>query len=238
MASNSNPDTIDKIIKYLAKREGIDKTLKLIRYSSKLVVALTATDSNLHQRCKSIDSSVGVSRKAFRLGKFLQDINSMRKSRATGHLFLLEFLAYGGEGVYFFLEQAVWLIKTGAMTKTHEKQIVYLSACAEFVGYLGSISLSFIKLKELTKLEQSLSEKLTKKREEDGVLDFQLEKKLAATKGLKALRIAAIIQDFADAAIAINDIRGGCDPIISHPVTLALAGLLSGSISSYKNWTA
>jgi hypothetical protein len=57
------------------------------------------------------------------------------------------------------------LIKTGAMPKTHEKQIAYLSAYAEFIGYLGSISLSFIKLKELNILEQSLSEKLHKKRE-------------------------------------------------------------------------
>ncbi len=47
-------------------------------------------------------------RKAFRLGKFLQDVNNLRKSRATGPTYLLEALAYGGEGVYFFIEQAVW----------------------------------------------------------------------------------------------------------------------------------
>lgn len=47
-------------------------------------------------------------RKAFRLGKFLQDINNLRKSKATGYPALLELLAYGGEGVYYFIEQLVW----------------------------------------------------------------------------------------------------------------------------------
>ncbi len=47
-------------------------------------------------------------RKAFRLGKFLQDWNNLRKSQATGVTALLELVAYGGEGVYFFIEQIVW----------------------------------------------------------------------------------------------------------------------------------
>ena len=39
---------------------------------------------------------VHISRKAFRLGKFLQDVNSFRRSQATGPTYLLEVLAYGG----------------------------------------------------------------------------------------------------------------------------------------------
>lgn len=53
-------------------------------------------------------SSSCAHRKAYRLGKFLQDVNNMRKSNATGHLALLELVAYGGEGVYYFIEQIVW----------------------------------------------------------------------------------------------------------------------------------
>jgi len=47
-------------------------------------------------------------RKAFRLGKFLQDVNALRHSRTTGLLALLELVAYGGEGVYYFIEQLAW----------------------------------------------------------------------------------------------------------------------------------
>lgn len=47
-------------------------------------------------------------RKAFRLGKFLQDVNALRHSRTTGYLALLELVAYGGEGTYYFIEQLTW----------------------------------------------------------------------------------------------------------------------------------
>jgi hypothetical protein len=42
------------------------------------------------------------------LGKFLQDLNDLRKSRTTGWTAVLELVAYGGEGVYFFAEQLTW----------------------------------------------------------------------------------------------------------------------------------
>jgi hypothetical protein len=38
----------------------------------------------------------------------LQDINNLRKSNATGGTYLLEAIAYGGEGIYYFVEQFVW----------------------------------------------------------------------------------------------------------------------------------
>jgi hypothetical protein len=44
-------------------------------------------------------------RKAYRLGKFLQDVQHLRKSKATGLTALLELVAYGGEGVYYFIER-------------------------------------------------------------------------------------------------------------------------------------
>ncbi len=56
------------------------------------------------------------------------------------------------------------LIKTGALTKAHEKQLVSLSAWAECIGYIGSITLSFIKLKELTAKERAIRASMEKKR--------------------------------------------------------------------------
>eukprot|EP00955_Chlamydomonas_euryale_P059100 357281-Chlamydomonas_euryale.AAC.19 len=168
-------------------------------------------------------------RKAFRLGKFLKDVDSLRKSRATGYLYLLEALAYGGEGV---------LAKAGVLSAEQEKQLAYLSVWWEFIGYTGSISLSLIKLRELSYKEAILHASFEQKRVQQGVLDMSLNRQLASVRALKALRTAAIVQDIADAAIAINDILGGDLPMLGHPVTLALAGLLSGSISAHKNWNA
>lgn len=49
-------------------------------------------------------------RKAYRLGKFLQDVNSVRKMKAwtNSSLALLELVAYAGEGTYYFLDQFLW----------------------------------------------------------------------------------------------------------------------------------
>jgi hypothetical protein len=48
-------------------------------------------------------------RKAYRLGKFLQDVNGLRKVRlASGHLAVLELVVYLGEGTYYFLDQFTW----------------------------------------------------------------------------------------------------------------------------------
>jgi hypothetical protein len=48
-------------------------------------------------------------RKAYRLGKFLQDVNSLRRMRLGGNsLALLELVAYAGEGTYYFLDQFLW----------------------------------------------------------------------------------------------------------------------------------
>mmetsp|Transcript_4933 Transcript_4933/g.10613 ORF Transcript_4933/g.10613 Transcript_4933/m.10613 type:complete len:241 (+) Transcript_4933:225-947(+) len=234
---DEGPDLVDKVIKYLAKREGIDKTLKVIRYSSRLLAAVTPKDQELHQRFAALDSSVGVSRKAFRLGKFLQDYNNWRKSRATGGTYLLEAVAYGGEGIYYFIEQIVWLMKAGALSKEMEKDLAKLSAWAEFLGYIANIVLSTFKLRELAVRESKLLVTLDKKRKEEGVLDQAAERELRVVRAARALRVALIVQDLADSTLAVNDIRGGSDPLLSHPVLLAVAGLISASVSSYKNWT-
>eukprot|EP00798_Chlamydomonas_sp_ICE-L_P021804 gene21804-28825_t len=242
-------DLVDKTIKFLAKREGIDKTLKLIRYSSRLIAAVSPADSETRKRFDALQSSVGTSRKAFRLGKFLQDVNKLRKSNATGEIYLLEALAYGGEGIYYFIEQFVWLMKTGALSKTHEKELAKLSAWAEFLGYLANITMLSMKLKDIcqkhkalhTKMEKHLPEAQgprNKDGEEEGYLEMEMEISLRKLTADRALQIALVVQDVADAAMAINDIRGGVDPLLNHPITLALAGLISGSISAHKNWNA
>jgi hypothetical protein len=47
-------------------------------------------------------------RKAYRLGKFLQDVNDIRKIPSTTRTAMLETIAAGGEGVYYFVEQFTW----------------------------------------------------------------------------------------------------------------------------------
>lgn len=47
-------------------------------------------------------------RKAYRLGKWLADVNAVRKTPLSVRYSYLEILASGGEGVYYFVEQLTW----------------------------------------------------------------------------------------------------------------------------------
>ncbi len=124
------------------------------------------------------------------------------------------------------------------MSKEHEKQLVALSVWAELIGYIGSISMSIMKLREIEASERATAARIDRARKEEGGCDIDagaaragLEKQLAAIRAIKALRLAVIVQDLADTVIAINDVRG-----TNQPLVLALAGLVSGGISAYKNW--
>ncbi|KAM1810863.1 hypothetical protein ACFX12_027565 [Malus domestica] len=75
-------DFLNHLEAYLAKQDGVDKLIKISRYVTKIVFASLALPETLPltQRLKSFESSVSVSHKAFRLGKFVQNINALRSS--------------------------------------------------------------------------------------------------------------------------------------------------------------
>ena len=122
---NKAPDLLDDTVAFLAKREGIDKTLKVLRYATRLLLATALRgDGELAKRLGHFESSIGTSRwglghlpgtlaaasasaalfmppptlsasaapaalpprstrccrKAYRLGKFCTQINTMRKT--------------------------------------------------------------------------------------------------------------------------------------------------------------
>lgn len=217
-------DLLMRVERYLAKRDGVDKLLKISRYAAKIALATTAGDHPLRPRLKSFESSVGLSRKAFRLGKFVQDINAYRAAAPDRPL--LAALAYGGEGLYYFVEQLVWLSKAGLIDPRHAPRLQKIGAWAELVGYVGSL---LIKGREARRLEaevrssaRGLGEDLEKVRE--------LGEKLVMKK-------MSIVQDLADAVMAVGDIREG-KGVLSGPLLMAFAGLLSALISSHKNWSS
>jgi hypothetical protein len=172
-------------------------------------------------RLKSFESSVCLNRKAFRLGKFVQDVNALRAAAAAPPLVLL---AYGGEGVYYFLEQFVWLAKAGLLPAHLLPRLQRLSAWAELLGYVGSIT---IKLKEVAKMESSINTMRLKQgcgaEEEDALRTKLLLKRLS------------VVQDVADAFMALGDVTDGKGMLGSSTLT-ASAGLLSAIISTHKNW--
>ncbi|CAN7046096.1 unnamed protein product [Brassica oleracea var. botrytis] len=214
-----NRDFLNHLETYLAKRDGVDKLLKISRYTTKIILAssLLPESGSLTHRLKSFESSVGVSRKAFRLGKFVQDINALRASpRDSSRDLLLLVIAYGGEGLYYFVEQFIWLAKSGLIDA---KWLQKISAWAELVGYVGSVSL---KIRDLRKIEMSNGGE---------------EEKMKKLKEKKTLKVLSILQDLADGLMTIADLRDG-KGVLSAPSVISSAGLFSAIISTHKNWVS
>ncbi|KAG5613248.1 hypothetical protein H5410_024529 [Solanum commersonii] len=237
---NPNPKNRDFLIHleaYLAKRDGVDKLLKISRYASKIILASSVIPESLRLslRLKSFESSVGVSRKAFRLGKFVQDVNALRSVNISSKEdLLLSILAYGGEGLYYFVEQFVWFGKAGLIDKKNLNSLQKISAWCEFIGYIGSVSLKVKELSQISEDEQCLlsTREVSMIR---GIGYADEEEKLRKLRLKKLMKRLSVIQDFADGLMALADISDG-KGMLSAPLLLSSAGLLSALISTHKNW--
>ncbi|XP_073159445.1 peroxisomal membrane protein 11A [Henckelia pumila] len=235
---SDNRDFLVHLEIYLAKRDGVDKLLKISRYATKIILASSIlTQQPLVTRLKSFESSVGVSRKAFRLGKFVQDVNALRSTHFTSSLSLiLSVVAYGGEGLYYFIEQFVWLGKAGLIDKRHLPALQKWSAWCEFVGYFGSISLKVRELRRLDAEEKCLvaSIDLAMLR---GIACAEEHGKVRKLREKKLMKRLSVVQDLADGLMSLADIRDGRGTL-SSPLLVSAAGLLSALISTHKNWVS
>ncbi|KAL0928685.1 hypothetical protein M5K25_000597 [Dendrobium thyrsiflorum] len=235
LPSNSCNDRRDFLLHleaYLARRDGVDKLLKISRYAAKIAIATSLPTETLAPRLKAFESSVGLSRKAFRLGKFVQDINALRAAagRPTSVVdLLLSAAAYGGEGVYYFLEQVVWLSKAGILSPELARRCQKVSAWAELIGYVGSITL---KVKEVRKIRSTIGAR--RRTVGSGDSDDVEIRTLSDKLFLKQL---SIVQDLADGLMVLGDVRDG-KGFLTDPLVMASAGMLSAFISSHKNWTS
>ncbi|XP_078160201.1 peroxisomal membrane protein 11-3-like [Carex rostrata] len=218
---------------YLARRDGVDKLLKISRYAAKILLATPSRGGALAPRLQAFESSVGLSRKAFRLGKFIQDVNSLRffsfsKTLCSSPLdLLLAIVAFGGEGVYFFIEQFVWLTKAGLLPSEIAPPLQKISTWSELIGYFGSVAL---KTREMNKIKASIEAK----KEEADDDEMELER-LNAKLELKKL---SIVQDAADGVMALSDVKSFHYGTGFSAAVCATAGMISALISTHRNWRA
>ncbi|XP_019053049.1 PREDICTED: peroxisomal membrane protein 11A [Nelumbo nucifera] len=230
-------DFLNHLEAYLAKRDGVDKLLKISRYATKIILASSVLPQSLplNRRLRSFESSVGVSRKAFRLGKFVQDLNALRNASFDSNVErILSVLAYGGEGFYYFVEQLVWLNKAGLLDSKYSLKLQKIAAWAEFIGFFGSTTLKTRDLKRIIEKETSLKSRIELAKSTGHGYDKEAEemRKLGEKKLIKKL---SIVQDAADWLMTFSDVRDG-KGFLSDPLLLASAGLLSALISTHKNW--
>lgn len=213
-------DTLDKLVIFLAKRDGIDKLVKTFQYVSKLThYTYSPTRPDLADRAKIWEVGSGLSRKAFRTGRFLTGFNALRRSPGPTptHRFLAVF-ANAGEMVYFFFDHFLWLARLGVIDEKLGRRMSFISAFGESVGYVFFIILDFIAIRK------GLVEKVG---DDD-------EKRRVEIRGDRVMRLMAVAANIADLVIAVADIEP--NPFCCHAVTLGVSGLVSAWAGWYRNW--
>ncbi|CAB4271231.1 unnamed protein product [Prunus armeniaca] len=225
-----NNDTVDKLVIFLAKRDGIDKLVKTFQYVSKLVHwHVEAKNPEIAQRAKQWEVASGLSRKAFRTGRFLTGFNALRRSPgSTPTLRFLAVLANAGEMVYFFFDHFLWLSRIGTLNPNLARKMSFISAFGESFGYIFFIISDFIALKEGLEAERKLGAL-----EDNKSRDKKIES-LRKIRSDRVMRLMAVAANVADLFIAVADIEP--NPFCNHTVTLGISGLVSAWAGWYRNW--
>lgn len=222
-------DSVDKLVIFLAKRDGIDKLVKTFQYVSKLVHwHAESTNPKIAERAKQWEVSSGLSRKAFRTGRFLTGLNALRRSPgSTPTLRFLAVLSNAGEMVYFFFDHFLWLSRIGTLNPSLARKMSFISAFGESFGYIFFIVSDFIALKE------GLEEEKRVMHLEDKSIDKKNES-IRKIRSDRVMRLMAVAANVADLIIAVADIEP--NPFCNHTVTLGISGLVSAWSGWYRNW--
>ncbi|KAK1393040.1 Peroxisomal membrane protein 11-4 [Heracleum sosnowskyi] len=219
-------DTVDKLVVFLAKRDGIDKLVKTFQYVSKLVnYQVEISNPNIAVRAKKWEVASGLSRKAFRTGRFLTGFNAIRRAPGSNKTFqFLAVLANAGEMVYFFFDHFLWLSRIEVLDPKLARRMSFISAFGESFGYIFFIISDLILLREgVRKQRKIVMEKPSDSDEE--------VKKLRIDRTMRLMGVAANV---ADLIIAVADIEP--NPFCNHAITLGISGLVSAWAGWYRNW--
>ncbi|KAJ6943222.1 hypothetical protein NC652_008875 [Populus alba x Populus x berolinensis] len=221
---------VDKLVIFLAKRDGIDKLVKTFQYVSKLVRwQVEATHPDVAQRFKQWEVASGLGRKAFRTGRFLTGFNALRRGPGSTPTFkILAVLANAGEMVYFFFDHFLWLSRIGTLDAKLAGRMSFISAFGESFGYIFFIIADFIIIKEGLEEERRL---LTSSKEDTSKDATESLRKIRADRVMRLMAVAANVADF---IIALADIEP--NPFCNHAVTLGVSGLVSAWAGWYRNW--
>ncbi|XP_024523747.1 peroxisomal membrane protein 11-4 [Selaginella moellendorffii] len=251
MEKQREQDFLDRLVIFLAKRDGIDKLVKTLQYTGKLSHwhlsrrSKRSSVPNLATRAKALEVSCGLARKAFRLGRWLSGLNNLRAPAPNLPFLALAILANAGEMVYFFFDHFTWLSRIGVLDPSLAPRFSLVSASGEAFGYVFFVIADAILIAQGVREERRLALELqamvrsrdTKLGDESSKLGGQIQAKRVAIAAIRVKRVMsamAIAANVADFVIALADIEP--NPFVTHAVTLGISGLVSAWAGWYRNW--
>jgi hypothetical protein len=169
------PDALDHSVAFLKQRDGLDKTLKLMRYVSSIAAYNILADdpsSVTGTKLRKLDKSTGITRKYLKLGKFLGNLKELRALLRAGEIASRQRIAPAGNRtpdaalasaaafanrlniasqlaqlVYNFAEQLNWAAKIGLIRDARRRRkIERWTSVAELATYVFTINVSMLTL--------------------------------------------------------------------------------------------
>ena len=168
-------DALDHSVAFLKQRDGLDKTLKLMRYVSAIAAYNILADdpsSVTGTKLRKLDKSTGITRKYLKLGKFLGNLKELRALLRAGEIASrprsaqvgnrtpdlalasaatfanrLNIASQLAQLVYNFAEQLNWAAKIGLIrNKRRRRNIERWTSISELSTYVFTINVSLLTL--------------------------------------------------------------------------------------------
>ncbi|PIN00206.1 Peroxisomal biogenesis protein (peroxin) [Handroanthus impetiginosus] len=136
---------------YLNKAEARDKICRAIQYGSKFL------SNGEPGTAQNVDKSTTLARKVFRLFKFINDLHALISPNAPGTPLPLILLGKSKNALlstFFFLDQIVWLGRTGIYKNKERTEVIGRISLFCWMG--SSICTTLVEIGELGRLSASM----------------------------------------------------------------------------------
>mmetsp|Transcript_5066 Transcript_5066/g.15190 ORF Transcript_5066/g.15190 Transcript_5066/m.15190 type:complete len:241 (-) Transcript_5066:1574-2296(-) len=236
---SSSKGKVDKTVAFLSKRDGIDKVLKLAKYLSSLGVELShggegggaSSGGRGGGKLKDLESALSLSRKAFRLGKFLGNVNKLVELRERERKRAEDAARREvgkGDGFRKLVEENYFLSRRTFLV------LSLVNNCSEGLYYFLDQLQFLVKAKVLKKSDTIKGIKRTAAVAE--LLSYVADTLLLVLDGKSGEDMCfSTMQNLADFLMALDDIRdseGG----LGDPRFLSCLGLVSALIGIRSKW--
>jgi len=242
-------DTYTKFCKYIDTIKGRDKLSKIVQYGSRSIkyYLLTADPkSEWGHRFDGLYSTTATGRKLFRMGKSLNEIETLRNLLAKGDdndpiKYYLSLVKQFGFMSYWFFDNIGYLIRAKFSRADKKSSGLY----ASYGWFVGSVCGLLLALYDFQKVSGKLVNKIKQYKEakqaaKDGVSDAAAAlKKDVLALGTKRMKAAEdIVRYWLDCIVSGTsaELPQRVGLTAPHDGIIGVMGMLSAGINAYQIW--
>ena len=211
------------VVLYLNKAEARDKICRAIQYGSKFL------SNGEPGTAQNVDKSTSLARKVFRLFKFVNNLHALISPTPQGTPLPLVLLGKAKDALlstFFFLDQIVWLGRTGIYKDKEQADLI--GRISPYCWLSSSVCTSLVEVGELGRLSASMKKLEKELKNSDKYQDELYRAKLKKSNE----RSLALIKSGMDTVVAVGLLQ--LAPKKVTPRVTGAFGFASSLISCYQ----